>query len=1351
MVPFFHGLPEGEEQGGLYFVSDSTLELTFLPFPDGYSGFRKTQVDNIVYFLRQFSEGMKLIASDGTPEGTQVVYQYDEEYFEIEEFTFYRGPGDGELYISDGWTLVRSNGTAEGTVEVSPDLSYFFHFVVIGDKSYFHNQSGGSGSPSLLWETDGTIEGTTQIFEFPEGGKIYEMQKTPSGAVIRFQKDGGGVDLWKTDGTTSGTQKIETPTAPPGNEYLSPLKGDPRFGWTFTRYADSEAESVWYTDGTDEGTYKVLDHSSLSPGEQFTEFTFARSTDGGRQFFAVENSQDHWQIFGYTPEADTLVRLMQTYSKLDEGDLLITGEQFFVKGRKTSGATQDTLWTTDLTQQGTQVAGTFDSFDFGSYSHSSDLCFFSVQNNQDSESERELWVSDGTSQGTNHIKDIVSGSNIFLIFCHYFEFDGQAFVVASDLEVGNAIFEYDELEQELTPIVDFFPDTKGLDIRNLIYFKDHLYFSVGEVAPLITLHEETGDTTDLGLEVTEGFQFGQFNDQMLVATNDRELWITDGTLENTNFLLDNLAPPPSMITGPDAPLLYPPQSAIYQGEAYFWHQGDLWKTDGTAAGTNMALEFSSSELPEVDSAHYQLYSYNGFLYFQGHTSEAGYELWRTDGTIAGSQLVKDINPGGGDIEIAFITTLDDKAIFFSYWSHQERGLWITDGTDAGTVRLIEGYIATWTMLQDELIVHTSTGAIYSTDGTASGTIVLQESFPTITNGADFAPFPPGVVGNVGHLTNLTPIFISESSDGVVGLAGPDVSSPQKGFKNFTAVQELCLFTYDEEDAPVFGVTDGTQEGTRLLEAPYDIFEFADQLLRVGDRVYFVGDDGIYGKEIFFFELIRDTWATGTAFHDENENGLRDTAEAGIPDLSIRIEQNPTYTTYTGEDGEFQVFTGRGQAATVLPDDDQCWELITTPDSYDVQAADTLITGLDFGFRKLAGPVDFMAEIQSGPTRCGFTVPFWLNGINQGCEGLSAGQLSVDLGDLLTLVEYDTAATDVSGTTLSWSFDTLAVGQQLQQNVMLEMPDENFVGDTIILNAILFLEEAEGLTAVDTFEFRSVLTCAIDPNDKLVRPARAEPSNSNYTQFDETLHYTVRFQNTGTDTAFTVRIADQLSEDLDWSTLNVLSASHHPFRTNLSENGRLEFIFENILLPDSTTNEPESHGYVSFQINANEGLEDFTAIENTAHIYFDFNEAIVTNTVQNTMVEYLDFDQDGFPFWEDCMDDDPDINPDAEEIPGNDVDENCDGSLGTVGTTEAAQLPLTIQPNPTYDQISVIWPGMDTYEIQLTDMLGQSLIPPQQVSGAQATLSLRRLPAGVYLVRVVGAKGAQTASQLVVKK
>ena len=140
----------------------------------------------------------------------------------------------------------------------------------------------------------------------------------------------------------------------------------------------------------------------------------------------------------------------------------------------------------------------------------------------------------------------------------------------------------------------------------------------------------------------------------------------------------------------------------------------------------------------------------------------------------------------------------------------------------------------------------------------------------------------------------------------------------------------------------------------------------------------------------------------------------------------------------------------------------------------------------------------------------------------------------------------------------------------------------------------------------------------DPNDKLVTPTGVGESHDIY-KGDE-LTYKIRFQNTGNDTAFTVVLVDTLDfEHLNISTLEVLNSSH-PYTLSIEDAQILTFTFNDILLVDSTTNEAGSHGFVTFKIDQFKENEIGDVIENKAYIYFDYNEAIVTPTVFNTVAE-----------------------------------------------------------------------------------------------------------------------------------
>ena len=137
--------------------------------------------------------------------------------------------------------------------------------------------------------------------------------------------------------------------------------------------------------------------------------------------------------------------------------------------------------------------------------------------------------------------------------------------------------------------------------------------------------------------------------------------------------------------------------------------------------------------------------------------------------------------------------------------------------------------------------------------------------------------------------------------------------------------------------------------------------------------------------------------------------------------------------------------------------------------------------------------------------------------------------------------------------------------------------------------------------------------SFDPNDKQGFPTGI--TDDHCIDPGVAIDYLIRFQNTGTDTAFTVVIRDTLSEFLDPSSIYFVTASHDYELT--MDGDALSFTFNNILLPDSTTNEPASNGFVKFQIQPNTE-EIGTQIRNRTGIYFDFNEPVITNETLHTI-------------------------------------------------------------------------------------------------------------------------------------
>ena len=138
-----------------------------------------------------------------------------------------------------------------------------------------------------------------------------------------------------------------------------------------------------------------------------------------------------------------------------------------------------------------------------------------------------------------------------------------------------------------------------------------------------------------------------------------------------------------------------------------------------------------------------------------------------------------------------------------------------------------------------------------------------------------------------------------------------------------------------------------------------------------------------------------------------------------------------------------------------------------------------------------------------------------------------------------------------------------------------------------------------------------------PGKKTVQPAGYQAEHYIYKNTD--LSYKISFQNTKIDTAFSIVIKDTLSPFLDPSTLTMGSSSH-PYTWRLYDQNILEVTFKNILLPSSNTNTPASHGFIKYNVKQLANNPIGTVIHNTASIYFDTANPIVTNQTWHTVGE-----------------------------------------------------------------------------------------------------------------------------------
>ncbi len=353
---------------------------------------------------------------------------------------------------------------------------------------------------------------------------------------------------------------------------------------------------------------------------------------------------------------------------------------------------------------------------------------------------------------------------------------------------------------------------------------------------------------------------------------------------------------------------------------------------------------------------------------------------------------------------------------------------------------------------------------------------------------------------------------------------------------------------------------------------------------------------------------------GDVYFDYNQNGIKDGTDFGMANQRIALTPY-NYVGYTDLNGHYNLTIDSG-SFTVAPILDLGFTITTPSSSYNVNVPPSS-TGNDFGLFNSAVFTEQSFSVWHHPMRCapsnGYTY------ITQRNDG------SIPVQGSITLVHSSNMPFNtsnpmpdiISGDTLIWYYTNLQPGATM---VIGNAPWISFydppagqtiwysVFDSVFDSGNNFIGELR-----DTFSFE--VTCSCDPNEKIVTPIGVTPQH--YVPMEHSLNFTVNFQNTGNDTAFTVIVIDTLDSDLDINTFKILGSSD-PVSTQMNANGVVQFIFNSILLPDSNVDEPGSHGFVNYKISPKVGLPDPTRITNTAYIFFDANPAVITNTSLSTL-------------------------------------------------------------------------------------------------------------------------------------
>jgi len=396
---------------------------------------------------------------------------------------------------------------------------------------------------------------------------------------------------------------------------------------------------------------------------------------------------------------------------------------------------------------------------------------------------------------------------------------------------------------------------------------------------------------------------------------------------------------------------------------------------------------------------------------------------------------------------------------------------------------------------------------------------------------------------------------------------------------------------------------------------------------VMDNVYSITIDGNGSKWIGTQDgsivLLKDGGATaysspkrriiGILFNDANGNGIKDGDESALGLDKQVVKVDSLYTT-TNAEGVFTILAEAGKHVfTYVPY--EYWQMTTS--QITMTTGNAREDSLYIGLRATQAINDVKISITGSRARVLGSSNYWIDFRNTGSVPQS-GSIVLTL-DSLTRVSTTSSKPDtITGNRLVWNFKDLSAQAKGQILVVATMPDFTHLGDTLQTISSINIANQDLDLSNNTSSLDQVLVGSCDPNDKEVAQGTGD---KNYVLHNSLLEYTIHFQNTGTDTAYVVNIADTINANLDLGTLQITGSSH-TVSTQIKDARTVIFSFNKINLPPVTTNETASNGYIKYSIKPITGLADNTEVTNTASIYFDYNPAVVTNTVSNAFVSII---------------------------------------------------------------------------------------------------------------------------------
>jgi hypothetical protein len=352
--------------------------------------------------------------------------------------------------------------------------------------------------------------------------------------------------------------------------------------------------------------------------------------------------------------------------------------------------------------------------------------------------------------------------------------------------------------------------------------------------------------------------------------------------------------------------------------------------------------------------------------------------------------------------------------------------------------------------------------------------------------------------------------------------------------------------------------------------------------------------------------------SGTVYYDADQDCTRDGNEVVLANVITELNNGEQFAN-TNVEGWYHYQVDTGQFTIELHPPNALWSIgcpLTTTHDLHLENAYNDNDDLDFGLHVVESCPLLSIEGVLGGARVCQEQTIAIAYSNRGTQAAEGVYITLDFDETLNFIDANIPWQLVDGT-YRFLVGELGIMEYGHFNVQVEVACDAELGmEACFRSAIFPINNCTLEQGHPADEYCSTIRNSFDPNDKLV--VAADTASCWKTAFDK-LDYTIRFQNTGNDTAFQVVILDTLPEYLDRRSIQPGPSSHDYTLRVLGDN-QLMFAFADINLLDSTNHEPESHGFVQFSIYPKTDIAEGTVISNHAAIYFDHNLPVLTPAV-----------------------------------------------------------------------------------------------------------------------------------------